>query len=216
MTASEDFRRLLGRCPLVAILRGLAPEESPAIARAIFDSGIRILEVPLNGKGALASIAAMAAELEGEDAMIGAGTVLDPADVARVHDAGGRLIVSPGMRRDVVRATIDREMLSCPGFFTPTEAFEALRAGAHALKYFPAEAASPAVLRSMKAVLPNDVPIMIAGGVTAGSLPSWLASGAGALGLGSGLWKPGQDPKTTAERARSLVAACNESDGGRA
>lgn len=214
MAARDDFVRLLADCPLVAILRGLPPKDAAETARAIFDSGIRILEVPLNSPDPLASIAAMAGELDGTGAMIGAGTVLDRDDVARVRDSGGRLIVSPALRPEVVQASVELGMVSCPGFFTPTEAFAALDAGAHALKFFPGEAASPAVLRSLRAVLPKAAPIMVAGGVSVESAARWLASGANALGLGSGIWKPGQDPRTTAAKVKAYAAACRNMDYG--
>ncbi len=139
--------------------------------------------------------------------LVGAGTVLDPADVSRVAQAGGRLVVSPNTNTAVIEATVAAGLVSSPGYFTPSEAFEAIRAGAHAIKLFPAEAASPAVVKSQRAVLPKDVPLIVVGGVTPESIPGWMAAGADGFGLGGGLYKAGQDPQTTLEKARAFVAA---------
>lgn len=206
MSARELFDGYFGQCPLVAIIRGVRPEEAVAIARALFEAGLRIIEVPLNSPGPFASIERIAAELD-EDALVGAGTVLDPADVARVRDSGGRLIVSPNMNPAVIRATIESGLVSSPGIFTPTEAFAALEAGAHALKLFPAEAMSPSVVKALRAVLPRDVPLLIVGGVTPDSLTGWLEAGADGFGLGGGLYKPGQTAEATLSRARAYVEA---------
>lgn len=206
MTAEETFRRHFTDCPLVAIIRGVTPAEAVEIGRAIFDAGITIIEVPLNSPDPFDSIGRIAQAL-GEDAVVGAGTVLDPADVGRVRDVGGRLIVSPNTSPQVIAATVEAGMVSCPGFYTPTEAFTALAAGAHALKFFPGEAASPKVVKALRAVIPKDVPLMVTGGVTVESIPGWRDAGANGVGLGSGLYKPGQDAATTADRARTFVAA---------
>jgi 2-dehydro-3-deoxyphosphogalactonate aldolase len=206
MSAAETFHRIFADCPLVAIIRGVTPAEAEATASAIFEAGIKIIEVPLNSPDPFASIGRIASAL-GDRALIGAGTVLDLADVARVRDAGGRLIVSPNTEPQVIRASVEADMVSCPGMFTPTEAFTALAAGAHALKFFPGEAASPRVVKALRAVLPKQVPVMVTGGVTAQSIPSWLDAGADGVGLGSGLFKPGQDAQTTGRKARAFVAA---------
>lgn len=206
MSAEDIFHRHFTACPLVAIIRGVTPDEAEATADSIFEAGIRIIEVPLNSPDPFVSIARIARAL-GEQALIGAGTVLDPADVARVHEAGGLLIVSPNTEPQVIRATVEAGMLSCPGMFTPTEAFTALAAGAHALKFFPGEAGSPNVVKAMRAVLPKDVPVIVTGGVTIESIPSWFDAGANGVGLGGGLYKPGQDPAVTAEKARAFVGA---------
>jgi 2-dehydro-3-deoxyphosphogalactonate aldolase len=206
MSAAEDFRRYFAECPLVAIIRGVTPADAEATARAIFDGGIRIIEVPLNSPQPFDSIQIVARAL-GDRALIGAGTVLDTDDVRRVQDVGGRLIVAPNMNEDVVRATVDAGMVSSPGFFTPTEAFAAIEAGALALKLFPAEAASPAVVKALKAVLPKDIPLIAVGGVRVDNLREWLEAGTDGFGLGSGLFKPGQDPGETLEKARAFVAA---------
>jgi 2-dehydro-3-deoxyphosphogalactonate aldolase len=202
---SEKIQDYLKQCPLVAIIRGVTPHDCEAIGQAGFDAGIRIIEVPLNSPDPLASIRKLSASLR-DRALIGAGTVLDPAQVAQVKDAGGRLIVSPSTNPAVIRATVAAGLVSCPGYFTPSEAFTAIEAGAQALKLFPAEAATPAVLRAQKAVLPNDVPVIVVGGVKPESMRSWLDAGADGFGLGSGLYKPGQSPDETAEKAQAYVA----------
>ena len=205
MSAAEIFHRHFAASPLVAIIRGVTPAEAEPTARAIFDAGIRIIEVPLNSPDPFTSIERIASAL-GDRALIGAGTVLDPSDVKRVRDAGGLLIVSPNTEPQVIQATVEADMVSCPGMFTPTEAFTALAAGAHALKFFPGEAGSPSVVKALRAVLPKHVPVMVTGGVSAQSVPSWFEAGADGVGLGSALYKPGQDPELTAEKARGFVA----------
>ena len=206
MSAAIDFRTYLAECPLVAIIRGVTPADAEAITGAICDAGMRIIEVPLNSPEPFESIRIIA-ERYGDRVLVGAGTVLDPADVSRVAQAGGRLIVSPNTNTTVIGATVAAGLVSSPGYFTPSEAFEAIRAGAHAIKLFPAEAASPAVVKSQKAVLPKDVPLIVVGGVTPESIPGWMAAGADGFGLGGGLYKPGQDPQTTLGKARAFVAA---------
>lgn len=199
----------LGRCPLIAIIRGVSPADALDTAQALVDSGIGIIEVPLNSPEPLDSIERIAGRF-GSQALIGAGTVLEAADVARVRDAGGTLIVSPNMNPAVIRETVAQGMVSCPGIFTPTEAFAALEAGADALKLFPAEAASPSVVKALRAVLPASLPLLVVGGVTPDSLGPWLASGATGFGLGSGLYRPGQNASETAAKARAYVAAVKE------
>jgi 2-dehydro-3-deoxyphosphogalactonate aldolase len=206
MSAAEDFRRYFAECPLVAIIRGVTPADSEAIAGALYEGGIRIIEVPLNSPDPLESIRIIS-RAYGDRALIGAGTVLDAEDVSRVADAGGRLVVSPNTNVSVIEATLAAGMVSSPGYFTPSEAFAAIRAGAQSIKLFPAEAASPAVVRAQKAVLPKDVPLIVVGGVTPESVPEWLAAGADGFGLGGGLYKPGQDAAATLEKARAYVTA---------
>ena len=206
MSAVEDFRLYFAECPLVGIVRGVTPDEAEAIAQALYDAGIRIIEVPLNSPEPFESIRIIAGRF-GDRVLVGAGTVLDPADVSRVAQAGGRLVVSPNTNAAVIGATVAAGLVSSPGYFTPSEAFEAIRAGAHAIKLFPAEAASPEVVKSQRAVLPKDVPLIVVGGVTPESIPGWMAAGADGFGLGGGLYKPGQDPQTTLEKARAFVAA---------
>ena len=205
MTPNEELTRRLAECPLVAIIRGVMPSEAEAIGAALYEAGIRIIEVPLNSPQPFDSIETLAASL-GERALIGAGTVLDSTDVARVKDAGGRIIVSPNMNAQVISTVVAAGMVSAPGFFTPSEAFEALRAGAHALKLFPAEAASPAVVKGQRAVLPKDVPLLVVGGVRPDNMRAYLEAGATGFGLGSGLYKPGQSPQAVGEQARAYLA----------
>ena len=206
MSAVEDFRLYFAECPLVGIVRGVTPDEAEAIAQALYDAGMRIIEVPLNSPEPFESIRIIA-ERFGDRVLVGAGTVLDPADVSRVAQAGGRLVVSPNTNAAVIGATVAAGLVSSPGYFTPSEAFEAIRAGAHAIKLFPAEAASPAVVKSQRAVLPKDVPLIVVGGVTPESIPGWMAAGADGFGLGGGLYKSGQDSQSTLEKARAFVAA---------
>jgi 2-dehydro-3-deoxyphosphogalactonate aldolase len=136
---------------------------------------------------------------------VGAGTVLEPAQVARVRDAGGQVIVSPNTHPPVIEATAAANMISLPGYFTPSEAFAALRAGATGLKLFPAEGASPAVVKAQRAVLPKETPLLVVGGVTPGTMQPWRDAGANGFGLGGGLYKPGQSAEETAAKARAYV-----------
>jgi len=206
MSAVEDFRRYFAECPLVAIIRGVTPADAHDTAAALFEAGIRIIEVPLNSPDPFESIRIIA-EAFGDRALVGAGTVLDPTGVTRVKEAGGRLIVSPNTNTDVIKAAVAAGLVSSPGYFTSSEAFAAIEAGAHSIKLFPAEAASPAVVKAQKAVLPRDIPLIVVGGVSPQSIPEWRAAGADGFGLGGGLYKPGQDAQTTLTKARDYVAA---------
>jgi 2-dehydro-3-deoxyphosphogalactonate aldolase len=204
MNPNEELQRRLSECPLVAIIRGVTPADVEAIGAALYEAGIRIIEVPLNSPQPLDSIAILARTL-GERALIGAGTVLSVEDVGRVQDAGGRIVVSPSTDTDVIAATAAAGMVSAPGFYTPSEAFQALKAGAHALKLFPAEAASPAVVKAMRAVLPKQVPLLVVGGVRPDNMRAYLDAGANGFGLGSGVYKPGQSAAEVSEQARAYV-----------
>lgn len=212
MTSADILTRRLAQCPLVAILRGITPDQAEAIGDALIEAGLRIIEVPLNSPDPLESVARLARQF-GDDALIGAGTVLDPADVIRVAEAGGQLIVSPNTDAQVIRAACAAGMLSAPGYFTPSEAFAALDAGAHALKLFPAEAASPAVVKAQRAVLPANVPLIVVGGITPDKIAAYRAAGASGFGLGSALFAPGLSPGDVATRARAFVAAVAEAIG---
>lgn len=205
MTPTEAFRQYFDVCPLVGIIRGVTPDEAEAIGAAIFDAGIRIIEVPLNSPDPLKSIQRLSDSL-GDRALIGAGTVLEPAQVAEVKAAGGRLIVSPNTNPAVIRESVAAGMIASPGYFTPSEAFAAIEAGAHALKFFPAEAATPAVIRAQRAVLPKHIPLVVVGGIQPGNMQPWREAGADGFGLGSGLYVPGQSPAVTAEKAQAYVA----------
>jgi 2-dehydro-3-deoxyphosphogalactonate aldolase len=200
------FADWLARCPLVAILRGLRPEEAVAVGEVLVGEGIAILEVPMNSPDPLESIRRLAARLGGT-ALVGAGTVTTPDQVGQVAGAGGALVVTPHADPALVRAAKRRRMLACPGFFTPAEAFALLAAGADALKLFPAEAASPSVLRALRAVLPPGTAVLPVGGMDAGSIPAWQKAGAAGFGIGSALYRPGDPPALVAEKARALRAA---------
>lgn len=205
MNDSELLQRYLDECPLVAIVRGVSPEQAEGIGDAIYEGGIRIIEVPLNSPDPLRSIELLAKGF-GERALVGAGTVLTPEDVRRVKEAGGRIIVSPDTNTDVIAATAQAGIVSSPGYFTPSEAFAALRAGAHVLKLFPAEGATPAVLKAQLAVLPRGTRVMAVGGIKPDNMRPWLDAGAIGFGLGSGLYKPGQSAAETLDKARAYVA----------
>jgi 2-dehydro-3-deoxyphosphogalactonate aldolase len=190
----------------VAIIRGVTPPEAESIGEAIFDAGIRIIEVPLNSPEPLESIERLASKF-GDRALIGGGTVLRWSEVHEIKTAGGRLIVSPNTNVEVIAETIKSRLVSCPGYFTPSEAFAALAAGASGLKFFPAEGASPAVLKAQRAVLPRDLPVIVVGGVQPDTMQPWIEAGATGFGLGSGLYKPGRSAEETAQRAQAYLAA---------
>jgi 2-dehydro-3-deoxyphosphogalactonate aldolase len=209
MSAKDLLHRRLGECPLVAIIRGVIPDEVEAHGAAIYEGGLRIIEVPLNSPDPLKSIERLAKSF-GEQMLVGAGTVLDIRSVQQVKDAGGRIIVSPDTNVEVIAAAAEAGLVSCPGYFTPSEAFAALRAGATGLKLFPAEAASPAVLKAQRAVLPQDVPVLAVGGITPDNMRPWLDAGATGFGLGGGLYKPGQSPADTLAKARTYVAGLGQ------
>ncbi|MEO5773975.1 MAG: 2-dehydro-3-deoxy-6-phosphogalactonate aldolase [Sphingomicrobium sp.] len=204
MTNKDRFHQYVAECPLIAIIRGVTPAEVADTGNAIVQAGIRIIEVPLNSPDPLESIRILADRF-GEVALIGAGTVLTVEQVADVEAAGGRLIVSPNTNLAVIRATAEAGLVSCPGYFTPTEGFAALEAGADGLKLFPAEAATPGVVKAQRAVLPKETPLFVVGGVSPTNMQPWLDAGADGFGLGSGLYKPGQPATETAEKARAYV-----------
>jgi 2-dehydro-3-deoxyphosphogalactonate aldolase len=206
MTPAEILDVHLARCPLIAILRGVTPGEAEAVGDALAQAGIAIIEVPLNSPDPLRSIEALARRL-GDKLLVGAGTVLSVADVRSVREAGGRIIVSPNTDVEVITASADAGLVSAPGYFTPSEGFAALKAGAHALKLFPAEAASPAVVKAQRAVLPKRVPLLVVGGVTPQSMQPWLDAGANGFGIGSGIYKPGDTPAEAGAKARAFIAA---------
>lgn len=192
--------------PLVAIMRGLTPEQAPAVGAALFAAGFRLLEVPLNRPGAIEAIGILA-RLAPAGALVGGGTMLSVADVDAVHGAGGRLMVSPNCNPAVIRHARALGMLCAPGVATPTEAFAALDAGAQALKIFPAEMVGMAGLKATKTVLPPGTPLWPVGGITPESIAPWVAAGATGFGLGSQLFAPGVTVEQLAERAQRYVAA---------
>jgi len=209
VSAHDLLSRYVGECPLIAILRGVKAAEAEAIGDAVFEAGIRIIEVPLNSPDPLKSIERLSAKF-GDQALVGGGTVFTPANVEDIQSAGGRLIVSPNTNVGVIRAAAGAGLVSCPGYFTPTEAFAALDAGATALKLFPAEAATPAVLKAQRAVIPQDVPIFVVGGIQPDNMQPWSDAGATGFGLGSGLYKPGQSAAETLEKAHAYVAGLRQ------
>lgn len=206
MIPPSDFAAAFARCPLVAILRGIRPAEAEAIGEALADAGFSLMEVPLNSPDPLQSIERLAKRLEGR-AMVGAGTVLTPGQVREIAQAGGRIIVSPNADPEVIAATVAAGLTSLPGCFTATEAFAALAAGAHGIKFFPAEAMSPAVLKALCAVLPREVPKLAVGGITADIMASWVEAGAHGFGLGSALYSEGATADAVAVKAAVFVTA---------
>ena len=205
MTTVDRFREAMRQLPLVAILRGVKPAEAPAIGEVLVEAGFRLIEVPLNSPQPLDSIAALRTRFP--DAVIGAGTVLTAVEVRAVASAGGELVVAPNFDRDVVEEAVRLGLASLPGILTPTEAFAALKAGAHGLKLFPAELASPAVVKALLAVLPKGTPLIPVGGIGADNMAAWRAAGAAGFGLGSSLYKPGDDVAAVKVKAAAIVAA---------
>lgn len=193
-------------CPLIAILRGLSPEEAPGIGKALFDAGFRMLEVPLQRPGALDAIRALKKIAPG-DALIGGGTVLTTDEVDAVKEAGGRLIVSPNCEPEVIAHSVSLGMVSMPGVATPTEAFRALGAGAHGLKLFPAEMITPAVVRAIRSVLPADTALFPVGGIAPDSMAGYRAAGATGFGIGGNLYKPGMSVAAVKRAAGEFMAA---------
>ncbi|MFC3784388.1 2-dehydro-3-deoxyphosphogalactonate aldolase [Sphingopyxis italica] len=206
MTHVAAFDAAFARCPLIAILRGVKPDEVEAIGDALVEAGFTLIEVPLNSPDPLDSIGRLARRLKGR-AVVGAGTVLATADVVAVADVGGTMIISPNTNVEVVAATAGAGLVSLPGFATPSEAFAALAAGASALKLFPAEAASPAVLKALGAVVPGGTRLLPVGGIAPDNMAPWLAAGAAGFGLGSALYKPGMAASEVGDRARAFIAA---------
>jgi len=194
----------LARCALIPILRGVRPDEVEAIAAALAAAGMSIVEVPLNSPEPLESIARLARTF-GDRMLVGAGTVVTPEQVAEIAAVGGRLIVTPHADAAVTSAAKQHGLLAIPGFFTPAEAFAMLAAGADALKLFPAEAASPAMLRALRAVFPPGTMVLPVGGIDAAGMADWRAAGAAGFGIGSAIYRPGDSAATVAAKARTLL-----------
>lgn len=195
--------RWLDGLPLVAILRGVQPDEVVAIGEALVGAGITMIEVPLNSPQPFDSIARLA-KAWGEDILVGAGTVLDPAEVAQVAAAGGRLVVTPNAEPAVVQACKTLGLLAIPGCATPTEALRLARAGADALKLFPAEGIAPAMVKAMKAVLPPALPLFAVGSITLEKISPYWQAGVRGFGLGSSLYRPGDGAAEVAPRVAPL------------
>jgi 2-dehydro-3-deoxyphosphogalactonate aldolase len=206
MSHIAAFDAAVLRCPLIAILRGVTPADVVSVGEAVLDAGFSLIEVPLNSPDPLESVARLAKAFVGR-AVVGAGTVLEEQEVAAVQAAGGTMIISPNASIDVIVKTARAGLVSLPGIATPSEAFAALRAGATALKLFPAEGASPAVLKAMRAVLPSGVRVFPVGGITPDNMSGWLKAGAAGFGLGSALYTPGLAPDQVSVRARKFIAA---------
>lgn len=196
----ERLDAALRQCPLVAILRGIRPDEIVAVADALVDLGYSMIEVPLNSPDPLDSLARIGGRYD-PAILIGAGTVLSAVEVMQVQQAGGSLVVAPNANPRVIAEGAKRNMVVLPGFATPTEAFAAIEAGATGLKFFPAEAASPKALRAQRSVLPKDMPILVVGGIQPTDMADWSAAGADGFGLGSGLFAPGMTARDVAARA---------------
>ena len=201
-TAHRDFAEL----PLIAILRGITPSEAIDIGLALVETGFRVIEVPLNSPEPIESIRRLATAL-GDRATVGAGTVRSAAEVAEVAAAGGRLIVSPHMSPQLIRATKQAGLMSGPGVATPTEAFAAIEAGADFLKLFPAEQLPPAIVKAWRAVLPKGMPLVPVGGIAPESMAAYVAAGATGFGLGSAIYKPGMTPPDVRRAAEAFIAA---------
>jgi 2-dehydro-3-deoxyphosphogalactonate aldolase len=200
------FRDYLSAFPLVAILRGLKPDNAEAIGGALVEAGFRIIEVPLNSPEPFRSIA-ITAKTFGPEVLVGAGTVLEPDDVARVREAGGRLVVMPHGDAAVIERAVALGLACTPGVATPTEAFAALRAGAAALKMFPAESLPPAVVKAWRAVLPKDTLLLPVGGIKPDTMGPYVDAGADGFGLGSALFAPSSTAAEVGENARRFASA---------
>jgi 2-dehydro-3-deoxyphosphogalactonate aldolase len=208
--AATAFDEAFAACPLIAILRGLTPEEAEDVGEALVAAGISILEVPLNSPRPLESIRKLAIRLAGR-AVVGAGTVYRVPDVDAVAEAGGRIIVSPNANPAVIARSKALGLVSAPGVMTPTEAWTALEAGADVLKLFPGEMIAPAVVRAMAAVLPKGTRLVLVGGVGTGNMTDYAGTPIAGFGIGSALFKPGFDAATVGQKARAFMAAFRES-----
>jgi len=200
-----DLRAALSYCPIAAILRGVKPDEIDAISDALIEAGITIIEVPLNSPQPFESIKRLAAR-HGHHALVGAGTVLSAADVTRVKEAGGQLVVAPNFDADVMRAARAAALQTLPGVMTPSEGFAALKAGADGLKLFPAEIIPPAVFKAWRAVFPANTLLLAVGGVGVDNIASYREAGASGYGIGSALYRPGRPAAEIGKLAQGLVS----------
>jgi 2-dehydro-3-deoxyphosphogalactonate aldolase len=201
-----DLRAALSYCPIVAILRGVKPDETDGIGDALIEAGVTVIEVPLNSPQPFESIRRLAVR-HAHHALVGAGTVLEAADVARVKEAGGKLVVAPNFDAEVVRAAKAAGLASLPGVMTPSEGFAALKAGADGLKLFPAEIIPPAVFKAWRAVFAPETLLLAVGGVGVDNIKTYAEAGASGYGIGSALYKPGRPADDIGKLARALVAA---------
>lgn len=205
MSHIAAFDAAFARLPLIAILRGVRPDEVEAIGDALVAAGFALIEVPMNSPDPLDSVARLAARFV-DRAVIGAGTVLRADQVEQVRAAGGTMIISPNTNTTVIAAAAAAGLISLPGIATPSEAFAALDAGATALKLFPAEGASPAVVKAMRAVLPAGTRVLPVGGIGPGNMAPWRSAGAAGFGIGSALYAPGLTAEEVGRRAEAFVA----------
>lgn len=205
MNALEKWPHAFSQLPLVAILRGVQPDEALSIGAALVDAGFRIIEVPLNSPQPLRSIAALAARFP--QALVGAGTVLTPEDVGAVKEAGGELVVAPNFNSAVVQEAVRLGMVCLPGVLTASEAFAALQAGAHGLKLFPAEMVPPSAIKALRAVIPAAVALLPVGAIGTHNMQAYRVAGASGFGIGSALYKPGLEPAQVGVNARGFAAA---------
>ncbi|MFY0610727.1 MAG: 2-dehydro-3-deoxy-6-phosphogalactonate aldolase [Hyphomicrobiaceae bacterium] len=204
---STPLDEALEACPLIAILRGITPADAIDVGQALFDAGIRIIEVPLNSPEPLKSIEQLASQFGG-NALIGAGTVMTPDDVIEVRDAGGELIVMPHSDAEIIDEAKAEGLICLPGVATPSEGFAALTCGADGLKMFPGEAMPPKIVKAWRAVFPEAIKLMPVGGVSVENIPDYLAAGASGFGIGTALYAPGRTASDVKDRAEALVAAC--------
>ena len=200
------LRDYLAELPLIAILRGLKPENAEAVGHVLVEGGFRIIEVPLNSPEPFRSIGILAKTMP-KNVLIGAGTVLDPEQVNGIRDVGGKLVVMPHADLDVIRRAKEQDLICTPGVATPTEAFAALKAGADAIKIFPAEAITPAVVKAWRAVLPKDAIVVPVGGIKPDNMKPYVDAGADGFGLGSALFTPAMPVEEIGRKARDFAAA---------
>ena len=212
VSLQSAFEHHFKRCPLIAILRGITPADAEGIGGSLIEAGITLIEVPLNSPDPLTSIERLAARY-GDEALIGAGTVLSPADVRAVQQSGGQLIVSPNMDQEVIRSSKQCGLVSAPGVFTASEAFAALHAGADLLKLFPGELMTPSAVKALSAVLPKTARMVLVGGVSVETPASYRGSPLAGLGIGSALYKPGDTATVVHEKATHFVKAWRETHG---
>ena len=208
MTLMEQWQDALKTLPLVAILRGLRPDEALGVGEMLVEAGFKIVEVPLNSPEPFDSIKLLVQAL-GKRAIVGAGTVLNVAAVETLHAVGGQICISPNANPDVIRRAKALGMISFPAFFTPTEAFSAIDAGADAIKLFPAELAGTTGLKAMKAVLPKNIPVFPVGGVNPDNMKDFIEAGAAGFGIGSAVFKPGDTPEIVYKKAKAFVDGWN-------
>jgi 2-dehydro-3-deoxyphosphogalactonate aldolase len=201
-----ELNTWLERCPLVAILRGVQTAEAESICAALAQAGVCIVEVPLNSPNPLETISLLSRSF-GSRMLIGAGTLTETSHVAQVADAGGKLIVTPHADTAIVRAAKAAGLIAVPGFFNPTEAFALLQAGADAIKLFPAEVLGPPMLKALRAVLPKGTNVIPVGGIGPDQIAPWTAAGASGFGIGTSIYKPGDDAHAVTAKAQALVAA---------